>query len=400
MHISAKPAVKVSRFALWQTGFRPFFLGAALWSAVSMLLWFGVISLNWQFSFNGLSPVSWHAHEMVFGFSVAVIAGFLLTAVPNWTKSEPVSGNRLGLVFAPWLAARLVGLLGDANLLLVAGFADTLFTLSLFVLIANPIIRQRQFKQSGILTKVMLLTMANVLFYLGAANVLDNGMFYGLYTGFYLIIALILTMGRRVIPFFIERRLTLAQPLKNRKWVDLGSLLLFLVFWILEVFTQQTQWSAIVATILFVLHAVRLYDWHHSKIWTDPLLWVLYISYLFIVLGFALKGTELTGFIYSPLLALHMFAVGGVGLITCGMMARISLGHSGRNIRQAPPLITLAFISIALSAITRVFFPILFPAQYPLWISISQWLWILGFTVFIAIYLPILIRPRIDGQRG
>ena len=396
----SKPDKNQTGIAVWQTGFRPFFLGAATWSIISMMIWFGLLNLNWQFSMSGLAGVHWHAHEMIYGYTIAVVAGFLLTAVPKWTSSAPVCGSKLMVVFIAWLVARVTGLFGSDNLLLLSAVADMVFIFGLLVLIAIPIIKQRQLKQIGILVKVAILGLGNLAFYLGAANVLENGMFLGLYTGLYLIIALILTLGRRVIPFFIESRLRLENPLNNRKWVEIGSLLLFLVFWIGEVFSQRPQIGAVAAIFLCVLHSVRLFDWYRPGIWSDPLLWVLYVSYLFIVIAFGIKGASLAGFTYSPLLTLHLFAIGGIGLISCGMMTRVSLAHTGRDIRSVPALVTVSFLCIALSAICRVFLPMVNMEKYLLWVSISQLLWIIGFTIFLLIFFSTLLRPRIDGTPG
>ncbi len=386
--------------ALWQSGFRPFFLGAGCWAVISMFIWFGLLQLNWQFGLNNLSPVIWHAHEMVFGYAVAVVAGFLLTAVPTWTNCRAFSGFRLIGVFSFWLLARITGLMGEGSMLPVTACLDILFILGLFVLISWPIIKSRQYRQFGILTKVLLLGASNISFYLGTGGVFENGIHYGLYTGFYLIIALILTIGGRVIPFFIQRGLNLEKPLQNRIWVNIASLVLFLLFWIPEVFFSVPQLTALVALLLLIVHSIRLFDWYETRIWKKPLLWVLYISYSFIVLGFGLKAGLLVKLSVSSQLVLHMFAIGGVGLMTCGMMSRVSLGHSGRNIHKISIPIVLAFIAIASAAVVRVFFPLFDSQHYPLWISVSQGLWITGFCSFLLVFFPILTTSRIDGRSG
>ena len=268
------------------------------------------------------------------------------------------------------------------------------------VSVAVPIIKQGQFRQGGILAKLLLLGLANLSFYLGAENRLDNGVYYGLYASFYLIIALILTMARRVIPGFIARRLALSNTLRNRQWVDIASILLFLIFWLLEVFIQAQQWSSVAALSLFALHSFRLYDWYRSGIWRDPLLWVLYLSYAFIVLGFGLNGISLFIDTHSPLLALHLFAIGGVGLLSCGMMARVSLGHTGRDLRQAPKALVMVFTCTALSAVLRVFLPLVDIARYSLWITISQWFWIIAFSGFVIVFAPVLLKQRVDAEHG
>ena len=384
------------RMAIWQAGFRPFFLGAGFWALTSMLIWFGLLQLNWHVNLNGLPQSIWHAHEMVFGYAVAVVAGFLLTAVPTWTGCQLFSGYQLVSLFCFWLFARLAGLLGGSEILIVTAFADLLFISGLFALIALPIIKHKQYRQFGILMKVLLLGFANIMFYLGVLGVLDNGVHYGLYTAFYLIIALILTLGGRVIPLFIRNGLALKVPLKNRAWVSITSLILFVIFWILEVFLSYPKLSSLIAMLLFLTHSIRLFDWYVVRVWAKPLLWVLYLSYAFIVFGFALKASFLFGFIIASQLITHMFAIGGVGLMTCGMMARVSLGHTGRSIHHPSGWIVLVFIAIALAAISRVFLPMISINNYFLWMMFSQIFWILGFFIFVILYFPILISPRSD----
>lgn len=388
------------KWVLWHAAYRPFFLGAASWAVFAMLMWFGVLNLGWSFPFNGVSPAIWHGHEMVYGISAAVVAGFLLTAAPKWTDTKPMAGGPLALSFTSWLAARISALFGSSELLPLTASLDLLFITSVLVGIAVPIMRLKQWSQTGVLVKVLLLGVGNGLFYLGVMGVIDHGAVYGLYSSFYLIIALILTFSRRVMPFFIERRLRLPTPLQNFQWLDRSSLILFLVFWGLQVFSQQVVWGQVVALALFALHAIRIYHWYRPGIWSDPLLWVLFVAYGFLVLAFSLVAAPLFGYAVPSFASLHLFAVGGIGLIICGMMARISLGHSGRDVRSPPKTIGVAFLSIAIATIVRVFFPLFDPAHYLLWIAISQWFWMIGFAVFLLNYTRILISPRADGKLG
>ncbi len=395
-----KSAPQIRRWELWGTGFRSFFLGAALWSVVSMSLWFGVLHLGWKFPFNGQGSMIWHAHEMIYGYSIAVVSGFLLTAVPNWTETKPVCGLPLGFVFITWLGARIFSVFGGGDLIVLTAGLDLLFIVCLLSCTASPIIKTKNWKQSGVLAKVILLGAGNLAFYLGATGYLENGIRIGLYSGFYLIIALVLVLGRRLIPFFIERRLDLSESIRVDKWLDNVLILLFFMFWVFHVFTQHLVWTQLTALLLFFLHIFRLYHWYRPGIWKDPLLWVLFVAYGFLVLSFIVIALPLFGVDSSPFLPLHLFAVGGIGLITCGMMSRISLGHTGRNIKTPPDMIGFSFACIILAAITRVFLPMFFTNQYGLWLVISQLLWIAGFSVFILSYLSILLSPRIDGKLG
>jgi len=387
------------RSAFLNLGFRPFFAGAAVFSVLSILLWTGAYTFNLPWVAGGLPPVIWHAHEMIYGYSLAVIAGFLLTAVKNWTGVQTPYGTPLLLLFLAWVAGRVFFAAGDAVPLELAAVADTFFMLLLIAGIALPVIKVRQWKQIGILSKLVLILVSNLLFYAGALGLLQDGMRIGLYSGLYLIVALIFVMGRRVIPFFIENGVGYPVQLKNRSWLDAAGLAVFLMFWLADSLQPDTLLVAVLSAALFVLHGARLAGWYTAGIWQKPLLWVLYLGYGWLVLGFALK-TAVYVFGVSPFPALHAFAFGGVGMLTLGMMARVTLGHTGRSVFEPPAILPWLFSPLLLGAIIRVFLPLLDPSRHALWIGLSQALWIISFVLFITLFLPMLVRPRVDGKFG
>jgi uncharacterized protein involved in response to NO len=214
-------------------------------------------------------------------------------------------------------------------------------------------------------------------------------------------ISLLLMMGRRVIPFFIERGVDHAPiKLRNHKWVDLSSLFLFLLFVMVEVFTQYHLVSESLAALLFLLHAFRLWGWYDHGIWRKPLLWVLYLGYGFMVLGFALKALT-TILSLSPWTVVHAFSAGGIGLITAGMMGRIALGHTGRNVQAPPKTLSIIFTLLGLGAVCRVILPLLLPAAaYHGLIITAQLCWAAGFGLFLLTYTPMLTKPRVDQRFG
>lgn len=393
------PTPAAKRFALFNLGFRPFFLLASGFGAFSMLAWFAIYVHGNQSLLNSAFPsVWWHAHEMIFAYSIAVISGFLLTAVGNWTGAKMPHGPSLIGLAILWLTARILPFTPFDNALPLMAFCDLLFMLALMVVIFVPIYRSQQWKQLPIVFKVLLMAASNALFYAALLGYTPIEMMYwGLYSGFYLIISLIMMMGRRVIPFFIERGVSNAPiQLTNRKWLDLSSLFLFLIFMLMEVFTPYSTISELIAAALFALHVIRLRDWYDHGIWQKPMLWVLYLGYGFIVLGFALKAlTSLLAL--SPWIAIHAFAAGGIGMITTGMMGRVALGHTGHNVQQPAPTIKYIFALILLGALVRVLLPLVVSGEYySLVIGAAQLLWVLGFSLFIWVYAPILSRPRID----
>jgi uncharacterized protein involved in response to NO len=385
--------------AFLNLGFRPFFTLAAVFAVLSMLAWTGVMVFGWQPEFTRLPATTWHAHEMIYGYALAVIAGFLLTAVKNWTGIQTLHGVRLLLLLLPWLAARLLLVTGAVVPMYLIALLDCLFMTGLIGALLAPVIKVRQWKHLGIISKLLLLLLSNGVFYAGALGIIEDGIRIGLYSGVYLIIALILVMGRRVMPMFIANGVGYPVQLKNRPWLDIASLVLFLAFWIADIVRPDTLPVALLALTLMVLHAIRLTGWYTPGIWKIPLLWVLYVGYGWLISGFALKAAVVF-FGIAPFLPLHAFAYGGIGMITVGMMARVTLGHTGRNVFAPPPVLFWIFTLLLAGAVIRVPVLLVDPLHYPLWIGLSQGLWIVAFSLFLAVFLPMLIRPRIDGQPG
>ncbi|HRY18667.1 MAG TPA: NnrS family protein [Candidatus Competibacteraceae bacterium] len=386
------------KIAVLNLGFRLFFLGAGIFSIISILLWMSIYVFQFPLQITKISYLQWHAHEMLYGFTMAVIAGFLLTAVKNWTGIQTLHGlNLLGL-FTLWLLARVLFLFGT-HFIFIAAVFDILFMLFLTSSIAYPIIKVRQWKQTGIMAKLVLLAVANGFFYFGVADIIEQGVYWSIYAGLFIIIGLILTIGRRVIPFFIEAGVGYPVKVFNSKWIDASSLLLYLALFIVEIFIRNRQLSSFIAMGLFIVTSIRLIGWHTPGIWKKPLLWSLFISFIFIDLGFLLIA--LSAFINSlDMLSVHSFSFGGIGLATLSMMARVSLGHTGRNVQSPPRAMTFSFLALIIGSIVRVIFPLIDANHYLIWIALSQVLWITAFLIFVITSLPILVRPRIDGQFG
>ncbi len=385
-------------FALHHLGFRPFFLAGVLFSVAAVALWFWLYRSGAVLPMGVLPPITWHAHEMIYGYTLAVVAGFLLTAVSNWTGVRTLNGAPLIGLALVWLAARLMPFFGDAALAPMA-ILDLLFLTALSAAVLHPIVKVRQWPQIGVWSKLALLLVSNALFYLGLFGVLENGVQWGIYSGLYLIVSLILLMLRRVLPFFIERGVDEKITLTNRTWVDVSSLVLMLAFWLVEVFLVLPRISALLAVLLFLLHGLRMLDWHTPGIWRKPLLWVLYLGYGWVTAGFALIALAKFGAL-NPWLAVHAFAYGGIGMVTLGMMARVSLGHTGRNVFEPPAVITPMFLLLLAGALARVVAPLLAPQLYLVWMEAAQLLWIVAFTLFAIVYAPFLVLPRIDGRYG
>jgi uncharacterized protein involved in response to NO len=387
---------KTGRFALFALGFRPFFLAAGI-SALVLLglwlaLWQGVVPAGGYFTL-----VEWHAHEMLFGYSAAVIAGFLLTAVKNWTGMAVPVGRLLVILSLVWLLARLMVVTPGMPAPLVA-----LVDLAFIPLVGWSLWRPLWHGQNKV-NRVFLLvfagmTLANLLVHLDVAGA-GNGLWpRGVYLMVDMVLLVLLLVAGRVVPFFTEKAVMGARS-RVRPWVEKATF----VTMVLAAFAELALPHGPVAGTLLLLAAlvqgVRLAGWYNRGIWRVPILWVLHLGYAWLVLGLTLRG--LAGFDLLPYaVALHAITVGGIGVLTLGMMSRVALGHTGRNINDTGPLIPIAFVLLNLGAVVRVFGPWLLVDRFNLWINIAGGLWILAFLAFVLVYTPILIKPRVDGRPG
>ncbi len=387
-------------FALFELGFRPFFLFGGLFAVLSILAWMGIYLFSVPLIAEPIGGVFWHAHEMIYGFVVAVIAGFLLTAVSNWTGADGYRGVGLALLLLSWLLPRIALLFSGPLAIAVAALFDSLFMLGLVVIFSRPVFQVKQWKQMGILSKLILLWVTNLLFYAGTLGQLEQGMEWGIYGGLYVTLGLLFAMARRVVPFFIQNAVKESFKARNVLWLDMASMILFLLWAVLDIFyAEYGNAIAALSVALVLIHLLRLQGWHTPGIWKAPLLWSLYVGYLFLVAGFALKAMAIWTNT-SQAMALHAFAYGGLGLMILGMMARVVLGHTGRSVLQPSKVIGPMLGLLLLGALARVFLPLLDAGHHTLWMGLSQVLWMIAFAVFVVLHAPMLLRPRIDGKRG
>lgn len=388
-----------NNFALFELGFRPFFFFASIFSVIATLIWMVNFSFGWTLPVSDITPIAWHGHEMIFGYVMGITAGFLLTAVRNWTGVPTINGLPLILLATVWLLARVLPLLNSPVLYLWATVFDILFLIGFILAVLHPIVKAKQWRQLAIVTKLVLILAANILYYLGVFNVVNQGISWGLYSAVYFEMALIFTLARRVMPFFIERGVPEDVILKNWRFIDASSLLFLAALWISDVFLKIDILVALLALVLTAIHSIRLWGWHTRGIWKTPLLWVLFLGYSFFALGFALKAINYFS-LFSNTIPLHAFTYGGIGMVTMGMVSRVSLGHTGRNIMQPPKVVSWVFASLFLGTMIRVLAPIIMPSFYVQWITISQVLWIVAFSLFLFSYSHIFIQARVDGKPG
>ena len=394
-------------FALWNLGFRPFFFGAGVWAVVAVALWTASFSFGMPPALAGLPALLWHGHEMVFGFALAVAAGFLLTAVKNWTGVQTVHGPALTGLVLLWMAARVMPLLpfpGAASLLLFA-VADLGFGLLLMIAIAQPIVQVRQWKQLGLLSVIALLPVSNAVFFLGATGILPGGGLNGVLAGAYLMIVLVVLMAGRVLPIFVRNGVgavagvEAAVGVVSYRWVEIAAMPSLLLVLLGALFFAAAAWLPWVAAFATIVHAVRLYGWSVRGMWRLPLVWILPAAYAWLVIGLLLMalGDWVAG---AGTVVLHALVYGGLGSMTIGMMSRVTIGHTGRMVNTEHSGLLPIYALLQLGAFIRVVLPPLDAAHYMTWVLGAQLLWILAFGLFVGRFAPLWWRPRTDGRYG
>ena len=364
--------------ALLALGFRPFYLLAGLYAALAVPLWAAQYA-GWL---PGANPL-WHAHEMIFGYAFAVIAGFLLTAVRNWTALPTPAGGRLAALAALWVAARVLAFSAPE----AAAFTDAAFALAVAWSIGRPIIASRN-RNGFFILLVLALGGASTAFLAWPQLALSLGLD--------LVLFIIAVMGGRVIPAFTNNAVPRAGAQRVR-WLEFGALGAILLLLVLDVF-QLERLAAGVALAAAALHAARAALWAPLKTRGRPILWILHLSYAWIVVHLALRGLAGFGLVAAPL-ATHALTIGAIGGLTLGMMTRTARGHTGRPLATGKAELA-AYVLVHAAAAVRVFVPILVPAAYTASVALAAALWTVAFAVFVISYTPILTEPRLDGKEG
>ena len=386
----------IFEYPLFALGFRTFFALAGLFALILIVLWNAIFKGQLELD-NYFPSTYWHGHEMLLGYAVAVIAGFLLTAVKNWTGKPTVTGDQLAGLGLLWLYGRILpfysGLLPDALIALV----DFSFLPALAYQVSKPIIQAKHYKSLVFIGLLLLLTLGNGLVHSEMLGLQQNSAWTGIQIVVATIVSMILIIAGRVFPFFTERGLPGTLALRN-PLLDALSIASAILVFSLQLFAVSGGILALAAVLAVVINIARISGWYVQRIWYVPLLWVLYIGYGWIVLGFALTAFAAYGLVLSSL-ALHAFTIGGIGVLTLGMMARVSLGHTGRALKASNAM-AIAFVLINLAALLRVLLPIALTDWYGILVYGSTLSWLAAFSLFFFVYVPMLTSPRVDGQEG
>jgi uncharacterized protein involved in response to NO len=383
---------------LFSRGYRPFFLLGAVNAWASMLPWLYLLS-GGEVPTQGWPAHTLHAHEMIYGTVVPAIAGFLLTAVPNWTHSDPVVGRPLAGLLLLWLAGRVALVLaGPLDPLAVAAI-DVSFLPVLAWTLARPIVRSRSWRNTPIVAVVLGIAAANALIHLGLARSEPAALRMGTYGAVYLVVLLMLIVSGRLVPLFTRNtleRLGTPAPITTIRSVGAlgiaaGGIALGLD--LLHPMNPVSGWLALVAAPVLLLRQSR---WRPHRTLRQPMLWILHLGHGWLVLGFALLGaSNLWGSLMGAG-ALHAFTAGAMGTLMLGVMSRVALGHSGRPIEASTGTV-VAFGFVVIGAAIRVASASSAMGFYATGVLVGGSVWSAAWIVWTASYSSALVGPRVDA---
>ena len=392
LHLEEPPRPAPNGFALFALGFRPFYLLASVFAALSVPLW--ALQFSGWLDRPYLSGPVWHAHEMLFGFTLAVIVGFLYTAGRNWTNLPTPTGWTLGALAALWVAARVLVVTPHA---VAAAVANIAFPLAAALGLAVPFIRAKNTRNYFFVGLLGLLTVAAAFIHLSQLGVLAVPAWLGIQVALDVVLFTLAVMGGRVIPMFTNNGVPGTQASRH-PWVEKAALGALLVLLAADILGLHGLPTLAIAAVACIAHAWRWLLWQPWKTLRVPLVWVLHVAYAWIPVHLLLRGLGDVGLV-APTLATHALAVGAAGGLVIGMMTRTARGHTGRPLR-ADRFEVACFVFVLLAAVVRVAGPLAAPGQTVHAVIASAALWSAGFALYAVRYGPVLWRPRLDGRPG
>ena len=378
--------------ALLALGFRPFYLAASAFAALSVLLWIGGYAGIIAPPYGG-NPV-WHAHEMIYGFAIAVIVGFLFTAGRTWSNRPTPTGALLAAFVALWIAGRI---LVFTPWTAASAVVNAAFPVAAGVALAVPFVQSRNTRNYFFVGLLFAIGLAELAVHLAVAGVVAWSPRAGLQVGLDVVLFIMVVMGGRVIPMFTNNAIRGADATRRPglEKVALGSILALVA-------ADALQWPAgavaAVTGVAALVHASRLALWHPWRTAGTPLVWILHAGYAWIVVHLALRTLAEVGGVAMPL-ATHALTAGAIGSLTIGMMTRTARGHTGRPL-VAGRAEVLCYLLVQAAAIVRVLGPMAAPSHYVATVATSGLCWAAAFATYAVAYWPVLARPRLDGKPG
>jgi uncharacterized protein involved in response to NO len=377
-------------------GFRPFFLLAGWFAVFAMPVW--LLAL-----FAGIRPggpagaMHWHAHEMIYGFAIAVIAGFLLTAVSRWTSRETATGLGLGALAMLWLAGRLAVLMEAAVPSWLVSAIDLAFLPALAVVIARPIVASRNRRNYAFIALVSLLWALDVAGHLDGFGLAEAWQRRSTLIAVDVIVLVIVVITGRVVPMF-TRNATGRPDIAGSAWLDRLAVIALIALLAAELVGAPPMLVAAAAVAAAAATLLRTRRWGSLAAMREPMLWVLHLGHLWVPVGLALRAAAELGAV-SPVAATHALTAGAIGTLTLGMMVRVGLGHTGRDI-VAPWPVVVAFCCVLAAALVRVGAAVALPQWYRGSLIVSGTLWTIAFAIYLITQTHVLTSPRADGRPG
>ncbi len=394
----AKVGAAVGGTALFDYGFRVFFLLAGLVAVASVGAWYLITGHGAEIPF-AVAPVIWHGHEMVFGYAAAVIAGFLLTAAPGWTGRDRVHGAPLALLALLWLLGRLAYWFSAWLPVGLVAVVDLAFLPALLAALLPGWLARGARRHLVFVVFLGLLACGNLLVHLDSLGVAWADPGQGLRLAIATVVLLIAVVGGRIVPSFTLnalRRRDATASLRRPPWLDRATVAATAGFVIAETFLPGSPAAGLVALAAALLHAVRQAGWRPLSTWREPLLWILHVGYAWLAIGLAAKGLAALTDWLPDVLAMHALTVGAIATMTVAVMTRAGLGHTGRPL-VAPKPVVAAYLALTGAAVVRVFGPLVLPDAAATTTEISALLWVSAYALICLVYGPILTRPRVGG---
>lgn len=392
MHIEEPRPQPTRGFALWQLGFRPFYLLASSFAALSVLLW--VLQFGGWLGRPYLAGPLWHAHEMIFGYGLAVVVGFLFTAGRNWTGQPTPTGVPLALLAALWVAGRVLVLTSFGW---AAAIVNAAFPVACAVALAMPLWKSRNRRNYFFVAVLAGFGMAQFALHLAQLGAIGLPGWVGVQVALDLMLFVMAVMGGRVIPMFTNNGVPGVQA-RRHETLERFALGAVLALVMADLVGLRGAPMAALLALAAVLHGVRLALWQPWRVLRTPLVWVLHAAYAFIVLHLVLRGLAAAGSIAASV-ATHALTAGAIGTMTLGMMTRTARGHTARPLR-ADRFDVAAYLCVLVAALVRVGVPLAMPAWTVGASLVAGWLWACGFGLYAVRYAPSLWRPRLDGKPG
>jgi len=394
---SADPATALTGWPLLRLGFRPFYLEAASFALLAIPLWVALFLGHWNLTM-ALPPLLWHAHEMLFGFAIAVILGFLLTAVKAWTGLATPRGAFLGALALLWLAARVAAVTGPYA---VYAVLDLMLLPLVAAVLADLLLRARNRRNLPLAAMLMLLALTNGFFHLAVSGALEIAALTPVYAALALIVMIECVIAGRVIPAFTMSA-TPGLKLQVRAPVERAAHALTALALLLWVFapagTGFDRVGGLAFSLAAVAHVLRLLQWRPAVSRHRPILWILHLAYAWIPLGLALLAAAQFRWIGISA-GVHALAIGATAGLIIGMMTRTARGHTGRALQVSRPEI-VAYGLVMTAAAVRVLLPLAMPRWLPLALVIAAAAWAAAFAIYLFIYAPWLLKTRFDGKDG